>query len=97
MKPATIHDLQETVKFLTKNNIPFLAIGSGHGYSAHYGKAKDIVEIDINSFKDIDIDKEKSTVKVGAAVLHSEVIEPLWQVGKQIRMVYIFRPRRTNC
>lgn len=85
VKPATVEDVQKTVKFLTKNNEPFLAVGSGHGYSAQYGKAKDIVQIDINNFKDIDIDKDKNTMKIGGAVLHREVIEPLWKVGKQIR------------
>ena len=85
VKPTTVQDVQAVVKYASDNDIPFLAVGSGHGYSASFGRARDALEIDINNFKDIAIDVENSTVTIGGAVLHREIIPPLWQVGKQIR------------
>lgn len=85
VKPSNVADVQAIVKYCTEHNQPFMAVGSGHGYSAHFGKAKDILQIDINNFKDIDINTEASTMTIGAAVLHSEVVDPLWKARKQIR------------
>jgi FAD/FMN-containing dehydrogenase len=84
-KPANVEDLQSIVKCATAHNIPFLATSSGHGYSHAYGKAKDVLEIDLTNFKDIHVDNDSSTVTIGGAVRHREVFEPLWAAKKQIR------------
>jgi FAD/FMN-containing dehydrogenase len=86
VKPASVQDLQAVVKYATEQDVPFLAVASGHGYSPAFGKAKDVLEIDLNGFKDVTVNADANTITIGGAVLHSEVIDPLWKAGKQMRM-----------
>ena len=84
VKPANVQDLQAVVKYATEKGVPFLAVSSGHGYSS-YSKAKNVLQIDLNNFKEIQIDEANYTVRLGGAVLHKEAIEPLWKAQRQIR------------
>lgn len=86
VKPANLQDLQAAVKYATASKIPFMVTSSGHGYGRILGKAKDVLEIDLRSFKDIKVDKEANTVTIGGSVLHRELIEPLFKAGKQMRI-----------
>jgi UDP-N-acetylenolpyruvoylglucosamine reductase len=85
VKPVNVQDLQAIVKNATINKISFLGVASGHGYSKAYATAKDILEIDLTNFKSIQIDAEKNTVTIGAAVKHNELFDPLFKAGKQMR------------
>ncbi|RAK71698.1 FAD-binding oxidoreductase [Aspergillus fijiensis CBS 313.89] len=85
IKPGSVADLQTIVKFATSQNLPFLASGGGHGYSTSFGALQQGLQIDMGSFDSIQIDAEKSTMTIGGSVKFSQIMEPLFNAGKEIR------------
>ncbi|KAL7916744.1 hypothetical protein GGI35DRAFT_474009 [Trichoderma velutinum] len=84
VKPALESDVQKIVKYAVQHNIPFLATGGGHGFATSFGKLQNGLEIDMSSLNSISINKAASTVTVTGAVLNGDIIEPLFQAGKQL-------------
>lgn len=85
VKPALVSDVQKIVRFVSAVGIPFLATGGGHGFATTLGRLRNGLEIDLSAFKQISIDKGASTMTIGGSVLIAEVIEPLYNAGKEIQ------------
>lgn len=77
------------IQFASKHNVPFMATGGGHGYSSTLHSCKNGIDIDLGFFHDIKIDKEASTITIGGSVKFGELIQPLFDVGKEIRKTFI--------
>jgi FAD/FMN-containing dehydrogenase len=77
---------------LTGHRIPFLATSKGrHGYSPSFGKLKDGVAVDMSLFDAIKIDVEANVMTVGGGVIISDVLDALYQAGKEIRKSIVLR------
>ncbi|KAF7932171.1 hypothetical protein EAE99_003411 [Botrytis elliptica] len=85
LKPALPSDIQSIIKFASNHNIPFMATGGGHGYSTTLHSCKNGIDIDLGFFHDIKIHKEASTITIGGSVKFGELIQPLFDVGKEIQ------------
>ncbi|KAL9002894.1 MAG: hypothetical protein Q9188_004200 [Gyalolechia gomerana] len=85
VKPALVSDVQKIVRFVSAVRIPFLATGGSHGFATTLGRLHDGLEIDLSAFKQISIDKAAGTMTVGGSVLIGDVIEPLYNAGKEIQ------------
>ncbi|KAF1815559.1 putative FAD-dependent oxidase [Eremomyces bilateralis CBS 781.70] len=84
VKPATVEDIQTTVKCATEHNIPFHAVATGHNFSSCYERAQNLLEVDISNLKGVSIDASASTITVGGAVLFNEIFDPLHEAGKEM-------------
>ncbi|KAL8645999.1 MAG: hypothetical protein Q9226_007051, partial [Calogaya cf. arnoldii] len=87
VKPALVSDVQKIVRFASAVRIPFLATGGGHGFATTLGRLHNGLKIDLSAFKQISIDKAAGRMTVGGSVLIGDVIEPLYNAGKEIRLV----------
>ncbi|KAF7935440.1 uncharacterized protein EAE97_008347 [Botrytis byssoidea] len=85
LKPALPSDIQIIIQFASNHNIPFMATGGGHGYSATLHSCKNGIDIDLGFFHDIEIDKEASTITIGGSIKFGELLKPLFDVGKEIQ------------
>ncbi|KAI9665342.1 MAG: hypothetical protein M1831_001779 [Alyxoria varia] len=84
IKPATAKDVQTIVQIASKHNIPFLATGGGHGLSSTLARLRNGIEIDMNGFNGIEVDKASKTAVIGGGARYGDVIEPLYKAGLQI-------------
>ncbi|ESZ91465.1 hypothetical protein SBOR_8150 [Sclerotinia borealis F-4128] len=85
LKPALPSDIQKIIQFASHNNIPFLATGGGHGYSATLHSCNNGIDIDLGFFHSIKLDKEASTLTIGGSVKFGELIQPLYDAGKELQ------------
>ncbi|KAF7889247.1 hypothetical protein EAF00_009547 [Botryotinia globosa] len=85
LKPALPSDIQIIIQFASTHNIPFMATGGGHGYSTTLHSCKNGIDIDLGFFHDIKIDKEASTITIGGSIKFGELLQPLFDVGKEIQ------------
>jgi hypothetical protein len=73
------------VKFVTSQNISFLATGGRHGYTTTYKDLRDGLAIDLSRLNTLDINATAGTLTVGPGVTIGEVIGPLFDAGFDIR------------
>lgn len=67
------------------NDIPFLATGAGHGSSSTLARLQEGVQIDLSNFKTVQLDASKNMLQVGGAAVFSQLYDPLFQAGKELR------------
>lgn len=77
------------VSIATLNSIPFLATGGKHGYSTSFGELGDGLAIDLSNFNTINVDKNASTVTIGGGVRFSDIFDPLYAAGKELRKLFV--------
>ncbi|CAN8102492.1 unnamed protein product [Discula destructiva] len=82
--PATASDVQTIVKVASQWGIPFLATGGGHGLSITLSKLQNGISVDLSAFKNITIDQTANTVTVGGANVFADVLETVWNEGKEM-------------
>ncbi|KAK7532590.1 FAD-dependent oxidase [Phyllosticta citricarpa] len=85
IRPGSQQDVQKVVKIATSNNVPFLATGGRHGYGTQFGRLQNGLEIDMSSFKTVQVDKDNNTLTVGGAVHFGDIVDPLYAAGKEIQ------------
>ncbi|PQE24169.1 6-hydroxy-D-nicotine oxidase protein [Rutstroemia sp. NJR-2017a BVV2] len=86
VKPFVIEDVQTIVKYASKNGVPFLATGGGHGYSATLGQLQNGLILDMGNFNTIRIDAKANRMVVGGSVKSADVTAALQAAGREIRM-----------
>ncbi|KAI1318598.1 FAD binding domain-containing protein [Xylariaceae sp. FL0255] len=84
-KPASSDDVKTIVKYAGEQNVPFLAIGGGHGYSTTTSALKGGIGIDLGNFRDVKVDAENNRLTVGGGVVFNDIFDPLNAVGKEIQ------------
>jgi len=84
VKVATEGDVQQTIKYANRHDIPFLAKGGGHGTNTNLRKAKNSIYIWTRGMADIKVapDGNKAIIQAGAE--SGEVTKTLWNLGKQV-------------
>lgn len=78
------------------NKIPFLATAGGHGATITYVNCTNGIEIDISNFNTVSIDASNNTMTVGGAVRFEDIIPPLYEAGKELRMLLALPPSIQN-
>ena len=84
-KPATVKDVQKIIQYASKNKVPFLATGGGHGYTTSLSRLRDALNIDMSNFRKANVDAAASTMTIGAATIFADMYDPLYAAGKQMR------------
>ncbi|KAK4244339.1 hypothetical protein C7999DRAFT_17393 [Corynascus novoguineensis] len=82
-KPKKVSDVQKVIRYASKNKVPFLATGGGHGYTWTLGELENAIQLDLGHFQTIDINTDANTMTIGGAVRIGNVTEQLHAVGKE--------------
>lgn len=85
IKPATPGDVQKIVRYASRNQIPFLGVGGGHGFTTTLGELKEGLEIDLSQFNKVSVDARKNRLTIGGSVRFEEILDPVYAAGKEIR------------
>ncbi|KAF9728934.1 hypothetical protein PMIN06_010360 [Paraphaeosphaeria minitans] len=80
VEASTDEDVSEIVKYANSQNVPFLAVNTGHGSTATLGKFNGI-QISLNQLRQIDIQPGGDSAIFGGGVYGGPVIEDLWEKG----------------
>ncbi|KAL2821205.1 FAD-dependent oxidase [Aspergillus granulosus] len=84
IKPATTGDVQNIVRYSSRNNIPFLAVGGGHGFTTTLGDLQEGLEIDLSLFNKVSVDAQDNRMTIGGSVRFRDIMDPLYAAGKEI-------------
>lgn len=90
-KPATVGDVQTILRYATKNKVPLLATGGGHGYSTTLSGLHNALDVDLSNFKKIKVDASTNTMVVGAGSKFHDMFDPLYAAGKMMRKSPTYR------
>ncbi|RAH54231.1 FAD-dependent oxidase [Aspergillus piperis CBS 112811] len=85
IKPNTTLDVQRIVKYASTHNIPFLAMGGGHGYTTTFAELQYGLEIDLSGFNQVAVDADANLMTIGGGVRFRDIFEPLYSAGKEIQ------------
>ena len=70
--------------YASRNRVPLLATGDGHGYISTIETVQNGIQLDLGKFKDVSINTAANLLTVGGAVKFANVIEALQGAGKEI-------------
>ncbi|KAI0526009.1 hypothetical protein F5B22DRAFT_642166 [Xylaria bambusicola] len=79
--PETERDLSIGLEYLSANCIPLLVQGGGHGYSPSLGTKRDVVQVNLDRFDNIEIHSD-GTVSVGGSVRFEDLVTSLYKAGR---------------
>ncbi|KAI1867719.1 uncharacterized protein JN550_006860 [Neoarthrinium moseri] len=82
-KPKLVTDVQKLIKYASRQKVPFLATGGGHGYTWSLGQLQNAIQLDLGNFQTIEVDAAGNTMKVGGAVRIGNVTQELHALGKE--------------
>ncbi|KAJ8128842.1 hypothetical protein O1611_g4791 [Lasiodiplodia mahajangana] len=80
---ATEEDVQQTVRFAVKFNIPFVARAGGHGATDSLANAKNAIQIDFRKMNHVKLNGDGKTATLGGGVTVKQVVDGLEAVGKR--------------
>ncbi|KAI0883032.1 FAD-binding domain-containing protein [Annulohypoxylon maeteangense] len=81
---ATEADVQATVQYLVKKNIPFLAQNGGHGWSGAFTLGQNGVLINLRGLNSTTFSADKTQVTIGGGAAIHEVIEQAYANDVQV-------------
>jgi FAD/FMN-containing dehydrogenase len=96
IKPNTTRDVQNIVRYASKNNIPFLGVGAGHGFTTTLGELNQGLEIDLSLFNTVSVDAQKNRLTIGGSVRFSDIMDPVYAAGKEIRRSNQREPKQST-
>lgn len=76
---------RDKVEIASSAKIPFLATGGGHSTSIQPGRLHDGLQIDLSNFDSVKLDAENNLLTVGGATRFAQIIDILYDAGKQFR------------
>ncbi|KAF1980967.1 FAD-dependent oxidase [Aulographum hederae CBS 113979] len=82
--PADEHDLLYIVQAAKRFRFPFLATRSHHGYSSSLDAINNGLNVDLSRFDKVTVNATANTMTIGGGVLFSEILDPLFDAGKEI-------------
>jgi hypothetical protein len=80
---ATEADVQKTVSYAYKRNIPFLVVSGTHGWPSSLNKLKGGIQINLRKLNSTIVDKGGKTATIGGGALQWEATKALYSAGKQ--------------
>ncbi|KFA74441.1 hypothetical protein S40288_08910 [Stachybotrys chartarum IBT 40288] len=87
VKPALESDVQKIV-YSSRNGVPFMATGGGHGYTTTTGAVEHGIDIDLGFFDGVSVDAANNLMTIGGSVTFHDVFDPLYSAGKEIATGY---------
>ncbi|CAG8198446.1 unnamed protein product [Penicillium salamii] len=81
--PKDEHDLALGLEFMSSNNMSWLARSGGHGYSPTLQSIQDAVLVNLENFKEVNIQSD-GTVVVGTGVYFDELINTVGAAGREL-------------
>ncbi|CAP65902.1 uncharacterized protein PODANS_5_11050 [Podospora anserina S mat+] len=81
--PETEQVLSEGLRYMTSNNISFLAKSGGHGYSIELAAAQNVVMINMEKFNYSRVNAD-GTATIGSGATFLDLIRPLAAAGRQV-------------
>ncbi|KAK8005742.1 FAD-binding protein [Apiospora arundinis] len=84
IKPATIQDVANIVKYANEHNFTYMATGGGHGTSTGLARIQGAIDIDLGKFNKTQLDAKSNLVTVGAANVLADFADTLYKAGKEI-------------
>lgn len=63
-----------------------MSIGGGHEFSTTLGRLRNGIELDLSNFDTVSVDVQSSTITIGGAVRFRDILGPLGQAHKKLRM-----------
>lgn len=73
------------VRIANQNGLPFLATGGAHGAGVGFSNVENAVDIDLGNFNTTKLDVETGILTIGPGVVFSDIYDPLYNAGKEIR------------
>ncbi|KAI0814416.1 hypothetical protein GGR55DRAFT_431499 [Xylaria sp. FL0064] len=80
---ATENDVQQTVRFADKYNIPFVARAGGHGATESLADATHAIQVDFRKMNQVKLNENGQTATIGGGANVKQVIDGLAAVGKR--------------
>ncbi|KUJ13259.1 FAD-binding domain-containing protein [Mollisia scopiformis] len=80
---AVESDVQQTVRYASEHNIPFIARAGGHGATKALSQAKNAIQIDFRSLNHIKLSEDGQTATIGGGANVSEIVNTLIGLGKR--------------
>lgn len=65
------------IKFANANQLPFLAVSGGHGWTNDISKVRGGVQINMRRMNSISLSEDKKTATVGGGTLQEEIVKEL--------------------
>lgn len=81
--PAEDHDVSIALQYMSSHNIPFLAMGGGHGNTITLGTVEDAVLINMERFDDIHMNCDH-TITVGGGSRFGDVYTVAYNAGREL-------------
>ncbi|KAH7304875.1 putative FAD-dependent oxygenase [Rhexocercosporidium sp. MPI-PUGE-AT-0058] len=79
----TESDVQETVRFASNHDIPFLAFSGGHGAIDSLGSMDHGIQIRMTEMKSVSISPDGQSATIGGGILSKDLVDTLWASKKQ--------------
>ncbi|KAI1499786.1 hypothetical protein F5X99DRAFT_410706 [Biscogniauxia marginata] len=81
--PETTDELLQGMAYLSRNNMSYLAKGGGHGYSTTLAVDQNVVQINMENFRDVTVNSD-NTVTVGGGARMLDVVTALYDAGREL-------------
>ncbi|KAI0003489.1 FAD binding domain-containing protein [Xylariaceae sp. FL0662B] len=81
--PAEEHDVSIGLQYMAHHNIPFLAMGGGHGNTLTLKTVKDAVLINLEQFNNITMNSDQ-TISVGGGAKFGDVYTVAYRAGREL-------------
>jgi FAD/FMN-containing dehydrogenase len=80
---GTEADVQKTLAFAKKYDIPFLAVSGAHGWTDILNRFPYGIQVNMRQLNTVTVDKGGKTATIGGGALQWEVVRALFAKGKQ--------------
>ena len=71
------------IEYANRCDIPFLAVGGGHGWQSTINNANGGIQINMRKMQQIELTNSGTTVQIGGGVLQRTLTQTLYGLGKQ--------------
>ncbi|KAI1811582.1 hypothetical protein GGS20DRAFT_92611 [Poronia punctata] len=83
VQAATESDVQQTVRYASENNYPFVARAGGHGATEALSEAKNAIQIDLRSLDYVELSEDGTTAIIGGGANIRDTVSTLTALKKR--------------
>ncbi|KAI5867524.1 hypothetical protein GGS23DRAFT_612666 [Durotheca rogersii] len=81
--PNSEEELSQGIAYLARRKMTYLAKGGGHGYSTTLGVDQDVVQVNMENFRNVTVHPD-NTVTVGGGARMLDVVTALYNAGREV-------------
>ncbi|KAK7982101.1 FAD-linked oxidoreductase alt4 [Apiospora saccharicola] len=86
VQPGRVEDVVETVKYVTKRNIPFSPRAGHHAVTSTMRHLQNGILIDMRTLNGLSFDEEGQTVTVGGGVITDDFVKFIHKMGMEVNV-----------